>query len=146
MPLNCGVGKDSWESLGLQGDPTSPSISPGCSMEGLMLRPRFQHLGHLMWRTDSSEKTLMLGKTEGRRRRGWQRMRWFDGITDSMDMSLGKLGVGDGQRGLACCGSLGCRESDMTERLNGTERLHRGEISEGNAHFRLFEDSLKSQE
>ena len=92
MPLNCGVGKDSWESLGLQGDPTSPSISPGCSMEGLMLRPRFQYLGHLMWRTDSSEKTLMLGKIEGRRRRGQQRMRWLDGITDSMEMGLSNSG------------------------------------------------------
>ena len=66
-------------------------ISPGCSLEGLMLKLKFQYFGHRMWRTDSFEKTLMLGKTEGRRRRGWHRMRWLDGITDSMDMSLCKF-------------------------------------------------------
>ena len=66
-------------------------ISPGCSLEGLMLKLKPQYFGHLMWRADSFEKTLMLGRTEGRRRRGWQRMRWLDGITDSMDMSLGGL-------------------------------------------------------
>ena len=66
-------------------------ISPGCSLEGLMLKLKLQYLGHLMQRANSLEKTLMLGKIEGRRRRGRQRMRQLDGITDSMDMSLGKL-------------------------------------------------------
>ena len=66
-------------------------ISPGCSLEGLMLKLKLQYFGHLMQRANSFEKTLMLGKIEGRRRRGRQRMRWLDGITDSMHMSLGKL-------------------------------------------------------
>ena len=66
-------------------------ISPRCSLEGLMLKMKLQYFGHLMWRVDSLEKTLMLGGIGGRRRRGWQRMRWLDGITDSMGLSLSKL-------------------------------------------------------
>ena len=94
MLLNCGVGEDSFESLGLQGDPTKSilkEISLGCSLEGLMLKLKLQYFGHLMWRVDSLEKTLMLGGIGGRRRRGRQRIRWLDGITDSMDMCLSEL-------------------------------------------------------
>jgi len=79
-------------------------ISSGRSLEGLMLKLKLQHFGHLMRRADSLEKTLMLGKIEGRRRRGQQRMRWLDGITDSMDMSLGGLQT-HGQGSLVCCSS-----------------------------------------
>ena len=93
MLLNCGVGGDSWESLGLQGDPTSPfwRIFFGISLEGMMLKLKLQYFGYLMWRVDSLEKTLMLGGIGGRRIRGRQRMRWPDGIPDSMDMSLSEL-------------------------------------------------------
>ena len=93
-------------------------ISPGISLEGMMLKLKLQYFGHLMRRVDSLEKTLMLGGIGGRRRRGRQKMRWLDGITDSMEVSLGELGVGDGHGGLACCGSWGRKESDTTERLN----------------------------
>ena len=91
-------------------------ISPGCSLEGLMLMLKFQYLGHLMWRTDSSEKTLVLGKIEGRRRRGWQKMRWLDGIMNLM-------GVGDGEGSLACCSPWDLKELDRTEWLNWTNYL-----------------------
>ena len=87
-------------------------ISPEYSLEELMMKLKLQYFGHLMRGTDLFEKTLMLGKIEGRRRR-------LDGITDSMDMSLTKLlRVGDGQGGLVCCSSWGRKESDMTEQLN----------------------------
>ena len=95
MLLNCGVGEDSEESLGLQGGSGQSilkEISPWCSLEGLMLKLNLQYFSHLMGRADSLEKILMLEGIEGRRRRGQQRMRWLDGITDSVDMSLSELG------------------------------------------------------
>ena len=90
MLLNCGVGEDSWTAR-RSDQSILKEISPEYSLEGVMLKLKLQYFGYLMRRTDSLEKTLMLGSIEGRRRRGWQNMRWLDGITDLMDMSLYKL-------------------------------------------------------
>ena len=94
-------------------------ISSECSLEGLMLKLKSQYFGHLMQRTDLFERTLMLGKIECRRRRGWQRVRWLDCITDSMNMNLS--GLQELVMGRVCCSPQGRKESDMTERLNWTE-------------------------
>ena len=96
-------------------------ISPWCSLEGLVLKLKLQYFSHLMQRTDSFEKTLMLGKIEGRRRRGWQRTRWLDGIPDLMDMSLGRLQelVMDRRPGMLW--SVGLQRVGTTEQLNWTD-------------------------
>ena len=112
------------ESLGLQGDQsTLKEISPKYSLEGLILKLKLLYFGHVMWRANSLEKTLILGKTEGRRRRGQWRMRWLDAITDWMNMNLSKLWEMVKDREARHAAVHGVTKSDMNEQLNSNKQV-----------------------
>ena len=122
-----------WRRLLKSSQSILKEISPKYSLEGLMLKLKLQYFGHLMQRTDSLEKTLMLGKIEGRRRRGWQRMRWLDSITDDGHKFEQVLGVDDGQGSLACC----CPQTVWLNWTNSFTAKHR--------HFRILKSRMKGE-
>ena len=128
VPKNCClqvvVLEKTRESLGLQGDQsTLKEISPKYSLERLILKLKLHYFGHTMWRASSLEKTLILGKTEGRRRRGQRRMRWLDAITDWMNMNLSKLWETVKDRELRHAAAHGVTKSDTTEQLNSNKQV-----------------------
>ena len=119
MLLNCGAGEDlrvTWTAK-RSNQSILKEINPEYSSEGLTLKLKFQYFVHLMRRADSLEKTLMLGKIEGKRRRGWQRIKWLDSITNSMDMNLSRLWEIVRQGSLACCSLRGCKESNTVAQI-----------------------------